>query len=473
MSRKLIIALAIMLVFSFSGVAFAANPFDDVPEDHWAYGAVTQLVKAGVLQGYDDKSFRGDKPLTRYEMAQVVAKAISKSEKGLGNAETKAIIEKLKAEFANELVNLGVKIKQLDQKIDRVQIHGELRYMWRTQTNQVNTIPGTSTKFQTPSIYGEYAGGDGRPGGETWMQQQIRYRLRTDVKINESWSFYGQVEVQDNMKAQPTTPTVSGQVMDGTPNQQFIYAKGPIAKGVNLSVGKIQFTQGYGFLTDDGIQGMALQFGNKVKANLQYGRLVTPSVLGGFKKAGTSTLVPTIYLNANGTIAANSKINVTSADVSYWTSKSTMLRGGYLGLKGVDLDGKPTNNAWEFSAYHQLSKNWSLLGWYAKSNASDRNKAHLVELFYNAIPNLRTPGSDGAWLMFRTFDEKVGWDPNLNLTKMGNPVSGYDGTRGFETGYYYIPARNTMVKLWYTKVNAIHRANWQQVQTRAQVEFFF
>ena len=39
----------------------AANPFSDVPRDHWAYDAVTQLAADGVVEGYGDGTFRGDR----------------------------------------------------------------------------------------------------------------------------------------------------------------------------------------------------------------------------------------------------------------------------------------------------------------------------------------------------------------------------------------------------------------------------
>ena len=76
MKKTLVSALAAALVVGAAGTTFAAaNPFSDVPRDHWAYDAVTQLANDGVVEGYGDGTFRGDKSITRYEMAQMVAKA--------------------------------------------------------------------------------------------------------------------------------------------------------------------------------------------------------------------------------------------------------------------------------------------------------------------------------------------------------------------------------------------------------------
>lgn len=82
MKKNLAIILVIMFMLSMAGTVLAApsNQFADVPTDHWAYSAVSTL-SAGIVSGYDDKSFQGDKTMTRYEMAQIVANAITKEEK--------------------------------------------------------------------------------------------------------------------------------------------------------------------------------------------------------------------------------------------------------------------------------------------------------------------------------------------------------------------------------------------------------
>ena len=57
--------------------AFAANPFSDVSSDSWAYQSVAQLANAGIINGYPDGTFKGQNNITRYEMAQMVAKAMA------------------------------------------------------------------------------------------------------------------------------------------------------------------------------------------------------------------------------------------------------------------------------------------------------------------------------------------------------------------------------------------------------------
>ena len=111
MKKTMVAALAAALTVGAASTTFAAaNPFSDVPRDHWAYDAVTQLAADGVVEGYGDGTYRGDRNITRYEMAQMVAKAMAKENVPVSD---KALIDRLAAEFADELNNLGVRVSNL------------------------------------------------------------------------------------------------------------------------------------------------------------------------------------------------------------------------------------------------------------------------------------------------------------------------------------------------------------------------
>ena len=74
MKKSLVLAMAMALGVTASAYA-ANNPFSDVPAGHWAYDSVAKLAAAGVIDGYGDSTFGGDKLMTRYEMAQITARA--------------------------------------------------------------------------------------------------------------------------------------------------------------------------------------------------------------------------------------------------------------------------------------------------------------------------------------------------------------------------------------------------------------
>ncbi len=98
MRKHFLVALAVL-----SGVTtcLAANPFSDVEPNHWAYQSVAQLATEGVINGYPDGTFKGENNITRYEMAQMVAKAMANQERF--DAEQNAMINRLADEFSEEL----------------------------------------------------------------------------------------------------------------------------------------------------------------------------------------------------------------------------------------------------------------------------------------------------------------------------------------------------------------------------------
>ena len=74
---------AVLAATAMLGVttAFAANPFSDVTPDSWAYQSVSQLANAGIINGYPDGTFKGQKNITRFEMAQMIAKAMANQDR--------------------------------------------------------------------------------------------------------------------------------------------------------------------------------------------------------------------------------------------------------------------------------------------------------------------------------------------------------------------------------------------------------
>lgn len=75
MKRYMPIALVAILVLALA-VPVAAGPFADVPENHWAYEAVKQLAAYGLVEGFPDGTFKGAEPMTRYQMAMVIARLL-------------------------------------------------------------------------------------------------------------------------------------------------------------------------------------------------------------------------------------------------------------------------------------------------------------------------------------------------------------------------------------------------------------
>ncbi|MEA5091429.1 MAG: S-layer homology domain-containing protein, partial [Acidaminococcaceae bacterium] len=155
---KKALILTILLSLGVNATTMAANPFSDVPAGHWSYAAVAKLSAAGVVDGYPDGSFKGNEPMTRYEMAQIVARALAKGAISSN--------DKLVAEFADELNQLGVRVAKLEKKADNVKISGEARYRYFHSNKKT-------------------LGDDGDRSFET----DLRTRLAFTGEINDNWTY--------------------------------------------------------------------------------------------------------------------------------------------------------------------------------------------------------------------------------------------------------------------------------------------
>ncbi len=226
MKKSLVLAMAMALGVTAS--AYAANPFSDVPAGHWAYDSVAKLAAAGVVDGYADGAFDGDKLMTRYEMAQIVAKAMAKG----------ADCDKLAAEFADELDTLGVRVAKLEKGADAVKITGETRLR-----------------------YWNYDGDK--------SQDAINLRTRIWIKgqINEDWTATSMLE--NVQKISGKGETKGGD--EGTSFQRA-YVNGKIG-GLAVQAGRYSFCDYLGGLIyDDRMDGVQVSYGKDVKVTAAVGK---------------------------------------------------------------------------------------------------------------------------------------------------------------------------------------------------------
>lgn len=222
MKKSLVFAMAMALGVTAS--AYAANPFSDVPAGHWAYDSINKLAAAGVIDGYGDATFGGDKLMTRYEMAQIVAKAMAKG----------ANVDKLAAEFADELDNLGVRVANLEKKADNVKITGEVRYHYADNDDDVD--PGYTSK--------------------------LRSRIWLNGAINDDWTYTGMIQNEQDF---------SNNSGDEDTKFQRAYISGKIG-GVAVQGGRYNLKLADGNVYDERFDGIQASYGKDVKVTAGYGK---------------------------------------------------------------------------------------------------------------------------------------------------------------------------------------------------------
>ena len=156
----------------FAGAAMtasAANPFSDVESNSWAYEAVASLSDRNIIEGYPDGTFRGNKHITRYELAQITARLLAK--KDSLTAEQQSVVDKLSREYANDLSNLGVRISELEKKTGKTFLITELRVQGIDRYDNIFTEKK-----------------------EKHYELGARVRLNTITRVNDRSTLYGQLE---------------------------------------------------------------------------------------------------------------------------------------------------------------------------------------------------------------------------------------------------------------------------------------
>ena len=247
--------------------AFAANPFSDVTPDSWAYQSVAQLANAGVINGYPDGTFKGQNNITRYEMAQMVAKAMANQDRA--NAEQQAMINRLADEFSNELNNLGVRVSNLEDRVGNIKATGDVRLRYR----------GSEKNNQQYEAYGKHSKFDMR--GRVQFNANVNENTKAVIRVTSDNVEFGDAQNKGTSKA----------------SIDRVYVQHNFGKRVTATAGRYQQMFGAGLLYDDTFDGANLKIGNdKVNFEAAYGY----TVKGLAEDSTKADNVPVFYTGLNG-----------------------------------------------------------------------------------------------------------------------------------------------------------------------------
>ena len=389
MKKTVVAALTAAVVVGTGATALAAtNPFSDVPAGHWAYQSIAKLAAEGVVEGYGDDTYRGDRNITRYEMAQMIAKAMAKNPSGSSKAE----LDRLAAEFRDELENLGVRVAELEKYADKVIWNGELRYRY---WNEKEDVKGGG-KLKT-------------------TKNRMELRLLPTAEVNDNWVLKARVDARVNMSED------KGDSWDGDFHLRSAYAKGTYDK-LTIQVGKFDFFTNVdnGLVMDDFLSGAALIYGSKVKLALLAGRYSSD---GSFDD-------PASYQGG---------------ELSYDNDKF-YLGAGYHHFNSDDFKamyGKDDANVWSVGTRYNIGSSVNIHGAYANNTkAKEEKKSWTAGLSYKGADKKKA-GSWGMSADYRYTSKYVSLAPTYD-TWFNN-----SHRKGVEFGVDWAPIYNTYVKVGY------------------------
>ena len=400
MKKSLVLAMAMALGVTAS--AYAANPFSDVPAGHWAYDAVNKLAAEGVVDGYPDGTYGGDKLMTRYEMAQIVAKAMAKG----------ANVDKLAAEFADELDSLGVRVANLEKKADNVKITGQIRASYRSGDNSAH-------------------------------ESYLRTRLFLNGAINEDWTYTGRFQNRQYFDNE------SG---DDSLDLNWAYVSGPIG-GVKVEAGRQDFVKSD--VMDTRGDGVKLSYGDNVK------------VFGWAFKAASSDWTNSNEWNMDIFGDANSDGEADGALLE--DNDRIYVAGVEAGIGVVDAavryykaDNWRDNQIWEASVAGEIAKDLTLKGsyFYGDSDFSyledGDESGYLVGLSYRGAKASQV----GSWGVYANYSDRplaTFLEPTLFAGGYGvfpSDMFSGDGYEGYDVGANVTLAKNIVAGVKYVDMES-------------------
>ena len=404
MKKSLVLAMAMALGVTAS--AYAANPFSDVPAGHWAYDSINKLAAAGVIEGYGDTTFGGDKLMTRYEMAQIVAKAMAKG----------ANVDKLAAEFADELDNLGVRVANLEKKADNVKVTGELRYKYMSKQGDANVD---------------------EDGNHNSFENDLRSRIWINGQINDDWSYTGMIENTQNFYGEDANK--------GEEKTEFnrAYVEGKIG-GLAVTAGRYNAFFANGNIYDDLVDGAEVSYGDKVKVT-------------GF--AGKATEV-------DGGNYAGGELAGSFGDLN--------AAAGYVNYKDLGDVEDDDNAIWYVGADYTMG-DVNLSAMYLKGDMSSKDGDEQELDSDGWTVGLTYKGAEaseaGSWGLFANYYD-LGGQTYIAHTTDANTFCG-DGFKGYGVGANYTFAKNIVGTVAYYDTESKLDSNENDQRVWADMTFTF
>ena len=421
MNKKLVASL--VATMAVGATAFAANPFVDVPSDSWAYNSVVELANSGIIQGVDGVHFQGERNITRYEAAEIVAKAMAHEDRA--NAEQRALINRLADEFSDELNNLGVRVSNLEDRVGNVKLTGDARVRFRDQKGSLKN-------------------------DKSW---DFRGRLRANAKINDR---------ADAVLGVSYSTDFANEKAASADGDNFFVDRAYVNYALdnshkwNVMVGRYDYELGNasGIQYGDNFDGAQLKFANKkMAATAGYGKFKedvlndTKTAYGeleGFFGGGTvaGSAVGAFYNNFNkGTGAV--------APDDLW--------GAYTSLN--------------------FGKKFNFLGEYQKVNNPGTSKD--ADVFYGKLQYGKAlfaqPKTWDLWVDYVNIDQNGVYGSSGNWRTKSLLGIGGNGAKGWGVGADYAFAKNAQFQVFQTFASKDKSASSKDIDelTRAQFVFVF
>ena len=456
MKSKVVAALAATMAIGAT-CAFAANPFVDVPSDSWAYKSVVELADAGIIQGVDGQYFQGNRNITRYEAAEMVAKAMAHMDKA--SVEQRALINKLADEYADELNNLGVRVSALENRVGNVKLTGDARIKYAHQSSYKDADNNTV---------------EGKKNDASWM---YRVRIRANAQVNDRTKVTYGITTGDRSFA--SNGAASSENNPFTDIAKVDYNFG--GNNWNLSVGRTDAyhlggDRAYGYNYGDIFDRAELKYQNdKFAATAGYGKFKTDgsdmsseSVVGDNNISGVKTGYGELEGFFGGGRAAGSALGVYYNDFTRADGKNGGVNDYF---KADDLWGAYVSanlGKWNALANYE---HISFIDGEKNINKDDNADVWIGKLTYGKA-GFATPKSWDAWVEYINAEDGAFIGGNSTSWRFSKDM---DNIESWGVGADYTFAKNAMFQVMqsFGTNKKDGKGDDPEEQTRAQFVFVF
>lgn len=330
------------------------------------------------------------------------------------------LLDKLSAEYQEELKNLGVRIGNLERNADTTRFSG---YLYLREQNQLvkNKHTGKSTRS----------------------------------KVNRAWfDLISQSQVNKNWKVVTETNTIVDLNKDKTDDTYDLYFASMFADGTygkfHTQLGRIDnFSQDGGIVMHNPISGGKFTFGNKLRTTLTAARL-------------SSSNLPSLN--------SGESFDFGAAELAYPASKATKLYGAFYQIhddKFKVTRGSENPNIYTLGFRSTIAKNLVLTGYYLKAsdttNKYTKDTGWFGSLEYRRI-KLDQPGTWSIYTKYANIPE---------LTQLNLDTGHFRDYKGVELGGFYVPAQNIRAHLRYYYGKNVEDTALTKSLVRGEVRIFF
>lgn len=461
-------SLLFLAIIGIASSVFASTPYDDVPLGHWAYDAVKTLTDDGVIEGYPDGTFRGDKPITRFEMAKMIKEAtVSQAEM---RDRDRQLLDKLANEYKEELKGFNVRIVDLERKVGNIQWKGYLRY--RYINDHTSTVGGGG------GFMAMFGGGDDSPKKAKSRLSYATAILEPNIKLADHWTGHlrlnynidlrsggnlsdGKFSGGDNSGGGGIMAMFGGGSTDtGRKVKEFsldrFWVHGDY-KNLDIKLGRLPYTSfiDKGMVFNDSVTGAQVVYGSKIKGAITAGRVNNDpyhlkddnnggifAMFGGGNKVEEKT----DYVGAE--IFANPGKGSIGVGYHHFGNRNfeNSGDGGIMAMFGGSGEAKKQSaNIISVGGSYQFDKTFGFNAagaWNTKEDIGyhGSKRSWQVEATFGQ-KDLSKAGNVSGYLAYRHLGNSVSWRPDYEV--MGA------GQKGIDIGVNYVPYKNVLASLRY------------------------